>query len=440
MYEILSKIGEGGMGCVYKAKDPNDSIVALKMMSNRVTCYPEYRALFQSEVDTLRRMNHPSVVKIVGSPYQDSDGNLYLPMEFVKGRTLEQMVAQDGVLSVDEAVILMGKILDAMQYVHDSGSIHRDLKPSNIMVKEDNSICVIDFGIAKDSKVGGSGQTVGRIIGTDGYMSPEQANGLNIDIRTDIYSLGCVLYFLLTGKSAIAIGSNPHQTVMHILNDKPSLPSTMVAGVSPELDKIFEKAVDKNMTKRYGSAKAFKTALEHSLAKGRYEVTIGREDDNDIVIFGGNNDVSRHHLVIKALDQAATDGSTKTVLQVCDLGSTNGTGYDGRLLRLDTISIEYNGTMALPEVLLAGKPEYAVDWQQVMSILRSKGWNSRTSTHEEMPSLGCFLSVVCFISPLIGWILWALYRNEHPKKASRAAHIAWMSFAINVIITLLLGI
>ena len=172
-------IGRGGMGCVYKGRDPAGNLVAIKMMSNQVTCYPEYRALFQSEVNALRKMNHPSVVRIVGKPFQDSAGNLFLPMEYVQGKTIEQYIRQNGPMSSNKAIEVMKMVLEAMQYVHEHGCIHRDIKPSNIMIRDDGRICIIDFGIAKDSEVGSSGKTVGRIIGTDGYMSPEQATGLS---------------------------------------------------------------------------------------------------------------------------------------------------------------------------------------------------------------------------------------------------------------------
>lgn len=441
-YTLIEEIGHGGMGCVYKGMDANGRKVAIKMMSNKVTCYPEYRQLFQSEVDTLRRMNHPSVVHIVGEPYQDDKGNLYLPMEYVEGRTLEQKVNAEGTIPMEEAVSLMCKILEALQYVHDRSRIHRDIKPSNIMIRPDGSVCIIDFGIAKDARVG-TGNTVGRIIGTDGYMSPEQANGLNIDKRTDIYSLGCVLYYLLTGRHAISKGNNDYETICNILRNIPSLPSQTGTGVSTALDDVFAKAVDKDMTHRYQSAAEFKEAIEQAVGRGTPCVSIGRSESNDIVVRHG--DVSKRHLVIRGVEQPMTGGAKKYFLEIEDPGSTNGTGVNGRLLRRDTYSIDYAGTVNLPEVFLAGKPELSVNWPEVMAMLRAKGWNPQVYNQENPPgpvpqreSLHWFLCIVSLI-PLVGWILWGVYKDEHPRKASLAAKLAWSGLLINLLLLFVCG-
>lgn len=435
-YTLIEEIGHGGMGCVYKGMDQNGRKVAIKMMSNRVTCYPEYRQLFQSEVDTLKRMDHPAVVHIVGEPYRDDKGNLYLPMEYIEGQTIEQKVNSEGTIPMEEAVSLMCKILEALQYVHDRNRIHRDIKPSNIMIRPNGSICIIDFGIAKDARVG-SGNTVGHIIGTDGYMSPEQANGLNIDRRTDIYSLGCVLYYLLTGKHAISKGKNDYETICNILQNIPSLPSQSGTGVSTALDDVFAKAVDKNMTLRYQTASEFKDAIEQAIGKASPSVTIGRLESNNIVI--KHDDVSRRHLIIRGAERPMTGGAKQYQLEIVDVGSKNGTGINGRLLRNDTYSINYDGTVNLPEVLLAGKPELAINWPNVMSILRSKGWNPQVYDRPKPPkppvpreSLHWFLCIVSLIPPL-GWILWGVYKDEHPQKASLAAKFGWIGFVISLI-------
>lgn len=442
-YSHLQEIGHGGMGCVYKAQDANGKIVAIKMMSNKVTCYPEYRQLFQSEVDTLRRMNHPSVVHIVGDPYQDSNGNLYLPMEYVEGETIEQRVNANGAFPMEEAVDIMSKILEAMQYVHDRQRIHRDIKPSNIMIRPDGRICIIDFGIAKDAKIG-TGQTVGRIIGTDGYMSPEQAKGLNIDRRTDIYSLGCVLYFLLTGKHAISKGHNDYETVCNILQSIPSLPSQAGAGISTRFDEIFMKAVDKNMTQRYQSASEFKEAIEEAVGKSVPKVSIGRASYNDIII--DDIDISRKHLTIRGLEQPMTGGTAKYFLEITDT-SSNGTGVNGRLFKQQTMTIDYDGTINLPEVLLAGKPEFSIDWPDVISRLKAKGWTpeiyeKNVAGREIIPRqderLNWFLCILCFLVPLVGWVLWGVYRKEYPRKASMSAILGWIGFATSFIVNIIL--
>lgn len=295
-YIFDKEIGRGGMGCVYLGHDDQTGQkVAIKMMSNKVTCLPEYRQLFQAEVQSLQLMNHPSVVHIMGHSWSDNDGNFFLPMEFVEGITIEQHVKRNGAFPMTGAINLMCKILDAMSYVHKCGCIHRDIKPSNIMIRPDGSICIIDFGIAKDLRSGVAGQTVGKVIGTDGYMSPEQAEGLHIDHRTDIYSLGCVLYYMLTGKTAVAKGNNGHETMLNILNQERLLPS-QTTGVSTQLDSIYLRAIDRDMTKRYQTCKEFRDDLERTDRNPfslDAKITVGRHSTSDILFT--QNVVSSHH-------------------------------------------------------------------------------------------------------------------------------------------------
>lgn len=451
-YRILEEIGHGGMGCVYKAEDDSSGqTIALKMMSSRVTCYPEYRKLFQAEVDTLRRMNHPSVVHIIGEPYQDGKGNLYLPMEFVEGKTLEQVVRERGPLPCNEAVAIMCEILDAMQYVHSRQRIHRDIKPSNIMLRPNRSVCIIDFGIAKDARVG-TGQTVGRIIGTDGYMSPEQAGGLNIDARTDIYSLGLVLYYLITGQNAISKGKNDYETVCNILNEAPGLPSRISASVSPEIDEIFIKAVDKNMTQRYQTAAAFREALLAATGHAIPKVSIGRLAENDIQI--DHPDVSRRHLVVTIYDESQTGGQKRTVIEITDT-STNGTGVNGRLLKHKSETVNYTDTSSLPQVYLAGRPELMLNWLRVMDLLRAKGWRKQSATpvaqsEAELPvpasseagedTLSVAGILISIFIPIVGLAIWLKDSNSRPRRANLAISAAsagaviWILSIINIYI------
>ncbi len=461
-------IGRGGMGCVYRGHDQNGNVVAIKMMSNQVTCIPEYRDLFYSEVDTLRRMNNPSVVHIVGDPFSDSAGNLYLPMEFVNGKTIEQYVRENGPMSENAVRNMMGKILDAVQYIHNNRCIHRDIKPSNIMIRNGNDdICIIDFGIAKDSKVGATGRTVGRIIGTDGYMSPEQAAGLNIDSRTDIYSLGCVMFYMLTGKPAIPNQNNSYETINAILNSQLPLPSSIRPGISSMWDDVFKKATDKNMTRRFQTADEFWRALVDGQSAGPTHsisiptVTVGRAADNNISI---NNDyVSRHHLVIRGLETLNTGGGTSYQIEIEDI-SNNGTGLNGRRIHHQTETIDYTSTAQLPQVLLSGRAECELDWNRVIRELKQRGWQSGAAQHVPQPSgqqypssgqnynnvppvptnpndkLDTGMAVICFIVPLLGWILWAVWKQEYPHKASSSAKWAWIGFAVQFVFNILMTI
>ena len=376
-YTIIDILGSGGMGCVYRARDAHGRIVALKMMSNKVSCFPEYRQLFRDEATTLMVLNHPNVVHIVGTPYSDDAGNLFLPMEYVEGITLDKYVKQHGGrLNIQETVRILDMVLEAMQYVHQRDRIHRDIKPSNIMVRPDGTVCIIDFGVAKDARVGTDGATVGRIVGTDGYMSPEQANGLHIDSRTDIYSLGCVLYYMLTGTHAVARGKDNHETMLNINKAEMQLPSMAATGISPLLDYVFLKAVDKDMMRRYQTASQFREAIDTVTGRVKPMVTVGKAPDNDICI--KHEFVSRHHLVIRGITEPATAGRYRYRLEIEDQ-SANGTGVAGRRLHRGAMLFDYIDERSLPQVMLAGLVDCSLNWHTAITILKAKGWLSHAT-------------------------------------------------------------
>ncbi len=449
-YTTKSIIGRGGMGCVYDAEDNSARRVALKMMSNAVTCYPEYRALFTSEVETLKKMNHPSVVKIVGEPYSDAAGNMYLPMEFIQGQTIEQYVVSHGPMPEDRAIAMMSDILDAMQYVHSQKCIHRDIKPSNIMIRDTGGICIIDFGIAKDAKIGATGKTVGHIIGTDGYMSPEQASGLNIDIRTDIYSLGCILFYMLTGHHAITKKSNSYETMLAVLHDSVPPPSSLMPTISQHTDSVVLRAVDKNMMHRYQSCYEFRQALHapydtpvggYGGGGGAYHdrptVTVGRSSDNDIVM--SSQYVSGHHLTIQGID----DYGQPTIIIVDS--STNGTGIAGRRIHNETHKIPYTSIGDLPEVLLSGHSDCRLPWGEVIRRLRKQGWQTHAAGSDRADDavvmddsdsdlghtiLTIVWCVVAVLFPLVGWIIAIIWWNKHRGSAKAILWCATIAFAI----------
>ncbi len=427
-YNINKEIGKGGMGCVYLATNKSTGKkIALKMMSNQMTCYPEYRDLFASEVQTLKLMNHPSVVRIEGDCFSDQAGNLYLPMEFVEGKTVEKEVKEKTPYPPKVAVGMMIKILEAIEYIHKQGKIHRDIKPSNIMVRPDGSICVIDFGIAKDIKIGSSGKTIGVIIGTDGYMSPEQANGYNIDHRTDIYSLGCLFFYMLTGTDAVKKATNNYETRLNILNTVMTPPSAFV-DVPEVLDKVYLKSVDKNMTNRYQDARSFREALENVYATGdRYVVKVGKLPDNDIVV--PSQYVSRHHLTIEGI-MLKSGRQSQRVLKVTD-HSRNGIGMEGRKYNNESLAdINFDGNPSLlPEILLSGLPDLALDWQQVISMLEQRGWCPEVPPPPESP-VSAGLKIACFLFPIVGWILWGVWKSNHPQKALSTSKWAWIGFGV----------
>jgi serine/threonine protein kinase/Tol biopolymer transport system component len=240
-YEILAPIGKGGMGEVYQARDTKlDRDVAIKVLPHELASDSERLARFEREARLLASLNHPNIASIHG--FEESDGVNALVLELVEGPTLAERIAK-GPIPVDEAVEIAKQIAEALDAGHEAGVIHRDLKPANIKVKEDGTVKVLDYGLAKalegetpagtDAELSQSptltrqGTQVGVILGTAAYMSPEQAKGKVVDKRTDIWSFGAVLYEMLTGRR-VFVADDVHETLAHVLTrdvDWDALPS-----------------------------------------------------------------------------------------------------------------------------------------------------------------------------------------------------------------------
>lgn len=482
-YKLVREIGKGGMGTVwYGIRQSDGAECAIKCLRAKFVSIPDYREFFDSEARALKRFNHPSVVKIMGDTFTDAEGNLYLPMEFVSGETIEHLLKQTGQpFPEDKAIRIMCDILDAFSYIHSQGQIHRDIKPSNIMLRPDGRICVIDFGIAKDMKTN-TGKTVGRQVGTHGYMSPEQIDALNIDHRTDIYSLGCLFYYMLTARHAISKRSNDYETMYAIQRE--AFPSVRAANpaVSIQAENIINKATDKDMRRRFQSAAEFKAALLNQITStphatmqnvvastrpslgnvvGHWTVTVGRAGQ-DINI--PNKYVSTMHLDIN-LDASYSTGpnGVNRILTLTD-HSTNGTGLNGKYVHNATeiipVDILDENTIQVPEILLAGREECRLEWQMVVNTLVAKMFRNLTqlpetalsdqestqvkesevtqSNNEDSSYFGTVL--LSFLFPIIGWIIYLVNRSDKPVKAKKALKAAWWGFALGVILNFILSV
>lgn len=453
-YTIIREIGKGGMGSVFEATCSSGRHVALKMMSAKAAACPDYREMFEYEVRALRKLSHPSIVNIVGEPFSDSSGNLFLPMEYIEGRTISQIVQDPthGTYAEDEAISLFIQLLDVFSYIHRNACIHRDVKPSNIMIRPDGSVCVIDFGIAKDSRTS-TGKTIGRIVGTDGYMSPEQANGLNIDTRTDIYSLGCLLHYMLAGSHAIPKRSNDYETICAILDNRFPLLSEMGIIVSQRTQDAILRAVNKNMMLRFQSAEEFRKALASMQSSSdHYIVSIGRSGC-DINLHGEY--ISKNHLDIRFEMGTGTNHVTITD------HSRNGTGVNGRLVKGSSYDFVYaadadvsndNGTF--PTVMLSGLPAYTLNWSDIANVLSDKmgrptselppgPTDDMTATPPSPPdteTLPTGYGILSFIFPIAGWILCGVWKKTSHLKAKKAGRLAWLGFLFNLIISFILNI
>ncbi|MGH9386109.1 MAG: protein kinase domain-containing protein [Vicinamibacterales bacterium] len=257
-YEILSAIGAGGMGEVFRARDTKlDRLVAIKILPESFAHDPERRARFEREAKTLASLNHPNIAIIHG--FEEADGIKALVLELVEGPTLAERIAL-GPIPLNEASPIAMQIAEALEAAHEHGVIHRDVKPANVKVRDDGTVKVLDFGLAKALTDGGSvapsslsnsptltrpfGVTgVGVLLGTAPYMSPEQAKGRVVDRCTDIWAFACVVYEMLTGRRAFG-GDEISETLASILTKEPdwsALPSATPVGVRRLLSRCLQK-------------------------------------------------------------------------------------------------------------------------------------------------------------------------------------------------------
>lgn len=377
IYEVEDQpIGSGGMGRVLRGTDPQGRQVAIKEILPEFAYDFEIRTRTEREVELLQQLNSDSIVKVYDQ--FPSGDNFYIVMEYVDGLNIEQYVQKYGAIPYERAVRLMVEILEAMQVVHEKRFVHRDLKPSNIMIRRDERICILDFGIAKDMGGQGGGTVIGTVIGSDGYMSPEQADGFSVDHRADIYALGCVLYYMLTGHHAYDTLGSDLETRSNIANTPfPRLSKHSKKSFPAKLQGILDHATDKNMMKRYQSCREFRKDLETLLPNGIKPhtiissnktddifITVGREGC-DILIDDKKMKVSRSHIDITY--RLFTGGQFYVITD----HSANGTLVNGkRLGRGETINIPADGEV--PEVLLACDDSYPLDWEKVRKLIASK--------------------------------------------------------------------
>ena len=266
-YEVLVRLGEGAMGTVYKAHDPLlDRLVAIKTVNLNLPKedLAEYEARFYQEAKAAGGLSHPNIVVIydIGK----TDRLAYMAMEYLEGRELRSILSERGCLALDEAVNIAAQVAEGLTYAHGRGVIHRDIKPTNIMLNRDGIAKITDFGIARMRSSELKTMT-GMILGSPRYMSPEQVAGKRADQRSDIFSLGVVLYEMLTGQAPFQ-ADTVHGVMYQTMNATAPAPSSIKAGLPKILDYIVAKALAKVPEARYQSARELADDLRASLIAG----------------------------------------------------------------------------------------------------------------------------------------------------------------------------
>ncbi len=263
-YEVIRKIAEGGMGAVYFAKNSRlDVDAALKILHVNLARNKKFLVRFKNEAKTVVRLRHTNIVQVFDiGPIQDT---YYIAMEYIEGEDLVGVIGRSGRLSIQEALPIAAQVAQGLAYAHDGGILHRDIKPANIIIDRRGRAVITDFGISRTARAGGRGDTtLGSIVGTPEYMSLEQLKGNKIDERSDIYSLGVVLYEMLTGVSPFRADESV-QAVARVLSEEVPPIETLVPDLPPWVCEIVNKATAKDREDRFSSAREFLAAVKEHM-------------------------------------------------------------------------------------------------------------------------------------------------------------------------------
>ena len=260
-YGLQGRIGQGGMADVELAHDQVlDRQVAVKILHSRYSDDPSFRERFKREARAAASLNHPNMVAVYDTG--EEDGRPFIVMEYVAGRSLKEVLQREGVLP-QRAAEIAGDAALALHYAHERGLVHRDVKPANIMVSSEGQVKVTDFGIARAVNAETVTQTAA-VFGTAAYIAPEQAQGLDVDARTDVYSLGVVLYEMLTGRQPFSADSPVALAYKHVSED-PVRPTDVNPEISTALEAVVLKAMAKNPANRYQSAREFYEDIQRAI-------------------------------------------------------------------------------------------------------------------------------------------------------------------------------
>ena len=264
-YEVIARLGQGGMGTVYRARDTSlGREVALKVLPAEMATDTAWLERFKREAQAVARLNHPGIVTI--HSIEEADGVHFSTMELVEGRSIDQVLPASG-FEIETTLELAVQIVGAVAAAHEAGIVHRDLKPANIMIGAGNRTKVLDFGLAKMAPMQSEDEETqlltqaGTVLGTVPYMSPEQLSGKAVDQRSDVFSLGIVLYEMITGGRPFQ-GSNRAEILSSVLRDTPEPPSAIRTDTPADLERIIERCLRKDPAQRYADAIALRDELE----------------------------------------------------------------------------------------------------------------------------------------------------------------------------------
>ena len=287
-YEIVAELGRGAMGAVFRARDPKiDRAVAIKTIA--VPAFSKhdaehYRQRFFREAQAAGRMSHPGIVTIFDVGEDETSHTPFIVMECVEGNSLDRLVAtaSTGRLPRDMALKLLRQIAEALDYAHRQGIVHRDIKPANVMVTTEGQPKIADFGIAKLAMA--ETTLPGHVVGTPAYMSPEQLNGKAVDGRSDLFSLGVIAYWLLTGVKPFD-GETLTEICVQVVTKDPAPPSEFTAGLNIDFDYVLSRALAKDPAMRYQSGRELAADLD-DLCAGKKPRSVAQPAKTQVLLAG----------------------------------------------------------------------------------------------------------------------------------------------------------
>ncbi|MDT0320854.1 protein kinase domain-containing protein [Streptomyces millisiae] len=267
-YRLTHRLGRGGMAEVFAAEDLRlGRTVAIKLLRADLAEDPVSKARFTREAQSVAGLNHHAVVAVYDSGEEVVGGSVmpYMVMELVQGRTIRELLIDAEAPPVNQALLIVSGVLEALAYSHQHGIVHRDIKPANVIITDTGAVKVMDFGIAR--ALHGAAQTMtqtGMVMGTPQYLSPEQALGKTVDTRSDLYAVGCLLYELLALRPPF-VGETPLSVVYQHVQDTPRPPSEVSTSTPPELDGLVMRALTKNPDDRFQSAEEMRGMIQYAL-------------------------------------------------------------------------------------------------------------------------------------------------------------------------------
>jgi eukaryotic-like serine/threonine-protein kinase len=267
-YDLIRVLGKGAMGIVYEGRDPNlDRRVAIKTVKVEnlsEEAAAEYEHRFRTEARSAARLQHPNIVSVYDS---DRDGDIaFLVMEYIQGDDLKHHLDKGIRYSLEQSLKMIRDLLSALDYAHKQGIVHRDVKPANLLIEPGGRVKLTDFGVARIQDSGEATRTQGSMVGTLKYMSPEQVQGQKIDSRADLFSVGVVLYQLLTDKRPFD-GDNDFSIIHQIIGHTPAPPSSFNARLPSAIDAVVARALAKDREQRFATARDFATALQSAIRR-----------------------------------------------------------------------------------------------------------------------------------------------------------------------------